>query len=77
MRNNNLTYWITNKIRTYLRNKEGVDIVEQPVKLTEAETLLIRDAFGFQYELTVKLVGRTQQMPTGLERRIMDIKEGV
>ncbi len=67
----NFNTWLISKILAYLTIHEGCELLQH------SERTVIQDAFGFQYEVQVHMIGRVQQMPKGIERRIMDIKAGV
>jgi len=53
----NLVKHIVYKIAGYLGTKEGCKLVVQDTD-NERDAFVIEDAFGFRYEVQVKMVGR-------------------
>jgi hypothetical protein len=65
--------WLINKVLSYLKAKEGC-LVEKV--LTDDEMLAtIRDVFGYRYEISLKLVGRTQHSRELIQSNSLDFQE--
>ena len=54
--------WIMGKIMHHLTNREGFRQIQGQMNSDGYKTL-VQDAFGFRYEVTVKLAGRIQSLP--------------
>lgn len=50
-------YWIINKIMSYLSSKQGCTS-QTPEYTDEGIKTIVRDAFGYVYEIRIKTIGR-------------------
>ena len=51
--------WILSKILNFLKNREGMDYSNTEYTLDGIKTT-VTDAFGYRYEIHVKIIGRLQ-----------------
>jgi hypothetical protein len=60
--------WILSKIVAHLSQREGCNVIKVGFTSEGAESV-IEDAFGYQYEVTVRTMGRVQTDSSELEVR--------
>lgn len=58
--------WLINKIIAHLTNSEGCTVETSEYTLDGIKAIL-RDAFGFRYEVHVKTLSRIDDRPDGLD----------
>lgn len=59
--------WILNKIATYLTTKEGCE-ANGPEYTSEGARVVVQDAFGYRYEISVKTISRIDSDSDGLDK---------
>lgn len=62
--------WVICKIQAFLHFKEGFNVVREASYTPEGTKLVVQDAFGYQYEVHVRMLGRviTETEDTGYVR---------
>lgn len=76
MKTTSFNGWIAQKLASYLTAKEGC-IVEDMNTNHGVVTTTISDAFGYVYQIEIKMIGRKNQVPqTDAELKLFNIKAG-
>lgn len=61
--------WVITKILTFLTKREGFTTAYEPTSTLEGTRLVVYDAFGYQYEIIVRMTGRINNDVTDLENK--------
>jgi hypothetical protein len=56
--------WLLSKVLAYLEKSEGCDAETEEQVSDSTSSIIIQDAFGFRYQIQVRLLGRIQEEPT-------------
>ena len=76
MKTTSFNGWLAQKLASYLTAKEGC-IVEYMDTNRGIVTMTISDAFGYVYQIEVKMIGRKNQAPQNDEElKLFNIKAG-
>ena len=65
--------WIFYKISNYLRLKEGF-IIEKEGYLGDTQIIILRDVFGYRYELTISTLGKIHSHESDYVNSMDDFK---